>query len=230
MNLREKLINLRIEKNLTQANLADELGISISSIKKYENEKEPRRPETYILDKYSKFFKVSMDYLIDDKIENKTSENINISKILNLSDTAIYNLKKYNHKAIDLLIESEQLSTFNNLLDLYFKFSNLINKTEQVKIKDEPTIDELAHNINEIMKIYHSYRQQNNLITTYTITIENIDGFYLQVLEDNRDFVTLADLKEEFSDIYITFVKSIKIIKLELIEEFSKFLNTTSIS
>lgn len=230
MTLREKLIELRTEAGLTQEDLAEKLMISTSSIKKYENEKKPRTPEINILKNYTKYFKVSMDYLTDDNIESKTSENIKINEITKLSDKAIYNLKNHNHKAIDLLIESEQLSKFNNLLDLYFKFSNLINNAEQVKIKDESTIDEWAHNINEIMKIYDSYRQQNSLITTYTITIENIEGFYLHVLEDDTDIVLLDDLKEELSDIYITFVKAIKIVKLELIEEFYKFLNNTSIS
>lgn len=230
MTLREKLIELRTEAGLTQEDLAEKLMISTSSIKKYENEKNPRTPEINILKNYTKYFKVSMDYLTDDNIESKTSENIKINEITKLSDKAIYNLKNHNHKAIDLLIESEQLSKFNNLLDLYFKFSNLINNAEQVKIKDESTIDEWAHNINEIMKIYDSYRQQNSLITTYTITIENIEGFYLHVLEDDTDIVLLDDLKEELSDIYITFVKAIKIVKLELIEEFYKFLNNTSIS
>lgn len=230
MTLREKLIELRTNAKLRQEDLAKKLNISTSSIKKYENEKKPRTPSTQFLKIYADYFKVSIDYLTDDNIKNETSENIKINEITKLSDKAIYNLKNYNHKAIDLIIESSQFSTFNDLLDLYFKFSNLINNAEQVKIKDESTIDELAHNINEIMKIYDSYRQQNSLITTYTITIENIEGFYLHVLEGDTDIVLLDDLKEELSDIYITFVKAIKIVKLELIEEFYKFLNNPSIS
>lgn len=44
MTLREKLIELRTEAKLTQENLAKKLCISTSSIKKYENEKNPRTP------------------------------------------------------------------------------------------------------------------------------------------------------------------------------------------
>lgn len=231
MDLREKLIKLRTEKNLTQASLANKLNISISSIKNYENEKKPRIPDTYILNRYSKFFKVPMEYLMNDEIENKTYENIDINKILKLSDKAINNLKNNNHDAINLFIESKQISTINNLLDLYFKFSDLIKKIEQLN-KDETTIDELAYNTNEVMKLYNSYCTENSLITLYTSAIENLECTYSLALGDNedRDCVTLDDLKEEYIDIYTTFVKAMKTIKFELIEEFSKFLDSTSIS
>lgn len=171
-----------------------------------------------------------MDYLTDDNIKNKPSENININKILKLSDKAIDSLKNNDHKAIDLFIESSQFSTFNNLLDLYFKFSHLIRKTEQLKIEDKSTIDELAQSINEIMNVYNSYCTENSLITLYTPAIENLDGTYSLALGDNEDidFVSLDDLKAEYIDIYTTFVKAIKVVKLELIEEFSKFLDSTS--
>lgn len=231
MTLKEKLIKLRTDFKLTQEDLAEELGISTSSIKNYENKKKDRTPEISVLKKYSKYFKVSMDYLIHDNIENETPENIKINEITKLSDKAIYNLKKYNHKSIDLLIESEQLSTFNNLLDLYFKFSSLVNKIEQLNI-DGSTIDELAHNTNEIMKSYNLYCDDNNLITLYSNAIANLENTYLYVLENTEDRgdILLTELKEEYTDIYTTFAKAIKIVKLELIEEFSKFLNTTSIS
>ena len=230
MTLREKLIELRTEAKLTQENLAKKLCISTSSIKKYENEKNPRTPEIHFLKIYSEYFNVSMGYLTDDNIKNKPSENININKILKLSDKAIDSLKNNDHKAIDLFIESSQFSTFNNLLDLYFKFSHLIRKTEQLKIEDKFTIDELAQSINEIMNVYNSYCTENSLITLYTPAIENLDGTYSLALGDNEDidFVSLDDLKAEYIDIYTTFVKAIKVVKLELIEEFSKFLDSTS--
>ena len=49
MDLRNKLINLRKEKKYTQEQLAQKLGISVSTIKNYESKKKSRTPDINIL-------------------------------------------------------------------------------------------------------------------------------------------------------------------------------------
>ena len=62
MNLGEKLKQLRLEKNLTQKQLADRLGVAISAISSYESD--TRCPTFDTLIKYARIFHVSTDYLL----------------------------------------------------------------------------------------------------------------------------------------------------------------------
>ena len=70
MNLGEKLKQLRLEKNLTQKQLADRLGVAISAISSYESD--TRCPT----------FDVSTDYLLG-------LEPIHTLDVSGLSDTEI---------------------------------------------------------------------------------------------------------------------------------------------
>lgn len=54
MNLGEKLKQLRLEKNLTQKQLADRLGVAISAISSYESD--TRCPTFDTLIKYARIF------------------------------------------------------------------------------------------------------------------------------------------------------------------------------
>ncbi len=73
--LKERLVELRTEKNLTQKELADEIGVSASAIGFWENGiNEPKA--NYVL-ALAKFFDVSTDYLLGNENEsgfNKTAE------------------------------------------------------------------------------------------------------------------------------------------------------------
>ena len=73
MNLGEKLKQLRLEKNLTQKQLADRLGVAISAISSYESD---------TLIKYARIFHVSTDYLLG-------LEPIHTLDVSGLSDTEI---------------------------------------------------------------------------------------------------------------------------------------------
>ena len=62
MSFRENLIKLRKAKNLSQDDLAEELGLSRQAVSKWENENS--KPDVENLIKLSKIFKVSVDDLI----------------------------------------------------------------------------------------------------------------------------------------------------------------------
>lgn len=61
MNLKERLKFLRLERGLTQAQLAKELKIGQTTIAAYENG--THDPQIYILAAYADFFQCSLDYL-----------------------------------------------------------------------------------------------------------------------------------------------------------------------
>lgn len=70
----EVLKKLRLEKSLTQTELADKLGISKSTISMYENGN--REPDFETLEHIADFFNVNLSYLIGETSQtvNKTAE------------------------------------------------------------------------------------------------------------------------------------------------------------
>lgn len=62
VNIGKKLKALRIEKNLTQKQVADRIGLSISAVSSYESGN--RYPSYDVLVKMARIFHVSTDYLL----------------------------------------------------------------------------------------------------------------------------------------------------------------------
>lgn len=62
MNMGEKLKSLRIEKKLTQKQVADRIGLAISAVSSYESG--TRYPSYGVLVKLARIFHVSTDYLL----------------------------------------------------------------------------------------------------------------------------------------------------------------------
>lgn len=62
MAIANRLMQLREEQKLTQAELANKVGISKNSIYYYENEK--RVPDANTVIKFARFFGVTTDYLL----------------------------------------------------------------------------------------------------------------------------------------------------------------------
>lgn len=62
VNMGEKLRSLRIEKNLTQKQVADRIGLAISAVSSYESGN--RYPTYDTLIKLARMFHVSTDYLL----------------------------------------------------------------------------------------------------------------------------------------------------------------------
>ena len=69
MTLHEKIKNLRIKKGLSQAELANEIGLSSGHITRLETGK--FNPSTEVLKKLSQIFDISADYLLDDSTDNE---------------------------------------------------------------------------------------------------------------------------------------------------------------
>lgn len=62
VNMGEKIKSLRIEKKLTQKQVADRIGLAISAVSSYESG--ARYPSYDVLAKLARIFHVSTDYLL----------------------------------------------------------------------------------------------------------------------------------------------------------------------
>ena len=71
MTFGEKLSKLRKEKNYTQEQLAELLGVSRQAVSKWEAD--AAYPQTETLIEIGKLFDCSMDYLLKDEITDKTA-------------------------------------------------------------------------------------------------------------------------------------------------------------
>lgn len=86
INFSEKIKSLRQQNNLTQATLAQKLGVTKSVISAYENDL--RRPSYEVLVQLARIFNVTTDYLLG--IEHKS--NIDLSGLTDTEKTALLNL------------------------------------------------------------------------------------------------------------------------------------------
>lgn len=91
-NFGERLRELRREHQLTTVELGKALDIANSSISRYENNlREPRRD---FLEKVSKYFNVSIDYLLCISDEKNLSNNILPDEFNNAEDAIAFILKQ----------------------------------------------------------------------------------------------------------------------------------------
>lgn len=90
MELKEKLKKYRTDNDLTQEEMAKKIGIGITTYKNYETGERTPRADTLKLLKEN--LNLPYEYLIEDNCTNITNTNIEINKILGLSDKAIERL------------------------------------------------------------------------------------------------------------------------------------------
>ena len=93
MTINNRLKELRSAVGLNQSEMAEKLGVSVSSYQKYEREKNSIMPSIEVLIKIAEFFKVSVDYLLgrenqseSDNITSKDSIREHLNAILNILD------------------------------------------------------------------------------------------------------------------------------------------------
>lgn len=245
MVLKDKLIDLRKSNNLTQEQLASELRISLASIKKYESKNNYRLPEREVLKLYVEYFNVSYDYLLNDSISNKTTENIHIEKILNLSDSSIENLKTYSHEALNSIIGSDIFKNFNQVLNYYWYISSTSTKLRFSSIVVQyfkemdfttlttPKIEDLEHHTKEIYKItndFNLYKEKNQNFSFYVSNNDELDDTISTILNkeycDDEILSLYKDLLEYILAWESTLENGRKILKLEIIENLTNSLNS----
>ena len=98
MKFSEKMVKIRKERKLSQIEASKLLGIAKTSLCDYENSNLNKLPGFETIKKIARSYKVSYQYLLDEKCENEKLDHYDIGDMLNLSDHAIYNLEYYNNK------------------------------------------------------------------------------------------------------------------------------------
>ena len=93
MTINNRLKELRSAVGLNQSEMAEKLGVSVSSYQKYEREKNSIMPSIEVLIKIAEFFGVSVAYLLgrenqseSDNITSKDSIREHLNAILNILD------------------------------------------------------------------------------------------------------------------------------------------------
>jgi transcriptional regulator with XRE-family HTH domain len=82
MNFGDKLVMLRRKHNISQKDLANKIGVHVTNISRYEQNLYVPNHETLI--KISKFFNVSLDYLLIDEHENPYIVDLDDLQLLQL--------------------------------------------------------------------------------------------------------------------------------------------------
>ncbi len=170
--LREELNTF--EKICTQANLAKKLNLTAPQISDLEKGK--KAPSLNVLKEYCNYFKVPMEYLVDEKKEYRHYQNQTLSEDLGLSDDAILGIRKLNSFSNKLEKDNKNLNVsklnLSNLLNIFLSdymllssfllnFNNYLEelqKEEEFIVKIKNTNKNL--NENEIAEILH----EQNLI------------------------------------------------------------------
>lgn len=154
-NLREELHT--VQKNCTQASLAEKLNLTAPQISDLEKGK--KAPSLTVLKAYCNYFKVPMEYLVDEEKKYRHYQNQAVSKDLGLSDEAINGIKKLNYFSNRLKQDSKNLDSsnqdLNDLLNMFLSDymllgSFLLNfKTYIDELEKEEEFDTRIKNINK---------------------------------------------------------------------------------
>ncbi|WP_162463174.1 helix-turn-helix domain-containing protein [Paenibacillus psychroresistens] len=120
MGLGERIRELRISKNYTQDQLAEEIGMQRSNVAKYESN--TNIPPVEVLTKLADKFKVSVDYLLG-RVENSFDMFTDSSEESLAKDAKI---KGYLEKSESLLrngkeVDEQKLKEALNYLEYLFK-------------------------------------------------------------------------------------------------------------
>lgn len=115
-DLGEKIKKLRFERNWSQDQLAEKVGVGRQYISRYENGK--ISPNAENLQKIAEVFGVSVDYLLSNEVKSLANVGIKDKTLLNL------------FAEVEKMDESDQL-TIRNLLEamvMKYKLKDLMNK------------------------------------------------------------------------------------------------------
>lgn len=124
--IKDRIVSLRNEKNITQSQLAEELNISPSAIGMYEQGR--RKPSYELLEEICDYFNVDMDYLMGrSDIKNRYQAGLKYE----------WEDKKEENNIFSQLTEEElvKLEKFKNMSTVMF-----MNEGNDISDKDKETL------------------------------------------------------------------------------------------
>ena len=121
MKLADKLRELRTINNLTQIDIANELGVQQTTYSKYE--KERVMPDVFTLKKLAKLYGITLDQLVSDIDEEEYT-----IKVTEEERDALNSLVKKINTASSIRIESNINITNNNQVNI-----GVLNKNDKIE-------------------------------------------------------------------------------------------------
>jgi transcriptional regulator with XRE-family HTH domain len=122
MKFKEKLVYLRKQKSWSQQELGDQVGVQITHISRLENGKS--QPSVELLRKIAQAFGVTMDYLVDEEVDEVTPVSIKNKSLANKLGL-LEQLEAEDQQTIINVIDS--MLTKKKMLDLLLKKEQLVN-------------------------------------------------------------------------------------------------------
>ena len=230
----EKLKELLKEHNMNylqlEKALIDNNGYNTVTRQTISNHCNGKDPNLSIIMKLAKFFNESPMYLIDDTIENKDSiENIEIGKLLDLSDTALNNIKQASKESKNLLVESTFFTSTTTFIEM-IKDIRTLNKLARDYNELGLTLEEKINNIDSLQKLckkFHIkfYNIPNAFDFFHSIELWNIlNAAKVDIIEtkDNGDFIYMNLV----NTVVHILQKSIKVIHSDMKDSFVYFIDS----
>jgi len=122
MKFKEKLVYLRKQKNWSQHELGDQVGVQVTHISRLENGKS--QPSVELLRKIAQAFSVTMDYLVDEESDKVTPVSIKNKSLANRLEL-LEQLETEDQQTIINVIDS--MLTKKKMLDLLLKKEQVVN-------------------------------------------------------------------------------------------------------
>lgn len=239
-NIGKTIAELRKNNNMTQSEVADQLGISYQAVSKWEREES--LPDITLLPQIADLFHVSIDDLVRGK---KTSEKVHIinqedkldQTIDAVIDSQINNVTNLVNQAfIEGIPSADELSErITNYFTQHFasKFETLAPFMKPKEIRK--TVVESEANFNDVSEKTYEYLDQET-ISILLDSIEEIDASMISKFEDllphcnnaNKDRIVELLSESEFDDYdledFIVFLNNSQ--KYVLLEHYYKELTS----
>ena len=186
VTINERMKDLRVEKGLNQAELADELGIPKTTLSDYEHDDYPV-PHTAVIE-IARYFNVSTDFLLG--LTDIREPDDSPIQSLRLDDSAVSFLKKecQNPHLLSEIISHESFQTLLTDAEIYV----------------DGYVDDAVQSYNALMNMAREkiHQTSNDKSDVYFETLEKVrlvqDDYFAQVL--TKDFLPiLNDLREKHS-------------------------------
>ena len=186
LTIGERLKDLRVERKLTLEQLANEVGISKSSLGKYESDNgKDISPYSILL--LADYYGVSCDYLMG-RTETKNHPNTALHE-LHLSDASIDVLRtgKFNHRLLSELICHKEFQRLMLDAEIY------VDRIADMRVKDMNTVLEATRQM-----VLMEHGEEANDLYLHTLKAAQIqeEEYFGHLVADDLSSI-LRDIREE---------------------------------
>lgn len=187
-----RLKTLRDEHKLSQDELGKAIGISRGSISFYE--KQSRTPDIVVLGKLSRYFNVTVDYLLGYS-DSRTHEGVITENEIGLSEQSIETIKRHKTehssdvmRVFNQLIQQEDTIVLCELIDEYNKGFHSVTDIQNV----------ISYYLESVSFVKHSKKRLKECFATWNVLIDDnkldeIDSFVKRYIDLSNECQTYTD-------------------------------------